>query len=248
MCSHFLITPTSAYKDIIESIKHRFRGELKEVWPCDVNGEPIGPSEPGELFDGVEIPADSVSNFGNIQDGERIIVRVSKNERVFLETKHETILYSGDELGHNQFKGMGGIDRRDHIRAFRRQEAAQRKNIIRLTSSPRTIAYELSIRRYSPVYALKMILEEWKIVPVNPVDQNCLGALAILSKATCGQQWAVECLLMDEMTKRKAAYDILQESDVVQVIKNLYKEAFASGSVWEGHPNLWERTENLLDY
>jgi len=53
---------------------------------------------------------------------------------------------------------------------------------------------------------------------------------------------------MDEMTKRKAAYDGLQENDVIQVIKNLYKGAFASGSVWEGYANLWERTENLIDH
>ena len=53
---------------------------------------------------------------------------------------------------------------------------------------------------------------------------------------------------MDEMTKRKVAYDILPENDVIQVIKNLYKESFASVSVWEGYTDLWERTENLIDH
>lgn len=101
--------------------------------------------------------------------------------------------------------------------------------------------------RYSPVYASRMIESELKIVPVSPVDGICLGALAILSKATCGQQWVVGCLLMEEMTKRQATHGILQEIDVVKVIKELYKKAFAIGSVWEGYTNLWDDTENLID-
>jgi hypothetical protein len=57
--------------------------------------------------------------------------------------------------------------------------------------------------------------------------------MAILSQATCGQPWVLECLLVDEITKRQTIHSSLQESDVLKVIDNLYKEADAIGTNWD---------------
>jgi hypothetical protein len=101
--------------------------------------------------------------------------------------------------------------------------------------------------RYDAISALRIIESEWRIESVYSLDRQCLAALAMLSKATNGQVWVVECLLVDEMMKRQVPNDSLQLSDVVKVIKDLYKEAFAAGSIWEGHASLWEGCGRLLD-
>jgi hypothetical protein len=100
LTSHIvLITPSTTHESIIQSIRSRCKGQLEEFWPCDVNGEPIRTSEPGELIDG-----DPVYNFDHVQNGERIILRLIEDERVISEIKHKTVLYLGGDMGQNTFK------------------------------------------------------------------------------------------------------------------------------------------------
>lgn len=70
-----MITPSAAHSDITQSIQSRFsllKAGLEGIWPCDINGEPICTSKPGEQIDGVKIDGvkidgDPVYNFGNVQ-------------------------------------------------------------------------------------------------------------------------------------------------------------------------------------
>jgi hypothetical protein len=122
---------------------------------------------------------------------------------------------------------MSRQDSRNHVRVLRRSEAVQRKNIIRLTSPYTRVASELAKARYPISLSTRIIEENWKIAQVNPLDRNCLGALAILSQATCGQPWVVEHLLMAELLSRSTGERKLQESNVLTVIEILYREANA---------------------
>ncbi|KAL1801575.1 hypothetical protein ACET3X_001917 [Alternaria dauci] len=233
----FLISPSAAYKDIIGSIKSRFKSkhkvDLQEVWPCDINGEPIRTSEPGELIDGVTIDGDPVCNFGNIQSGEVIMIRLKRDELPSIDMNHETVLCLGGKMGQEAFKVMGREDRRDLIRKFRRNEAAERKNIIRLTLPYADVLSALAEARYSASLSSQIIRENWKVAQVNALDRECLGALAILSQATCGQGWVVEQLLLATIMNRPEGEKTVLEIDILVVIERLYKEANAIGSTWE---------------
>ncbi|KAG9187338.1 hypothetical protein G6011_05209 [Alternaria panax] len=233
----FLITPSSAHKDIIESIRARFKSkyklDLQEVWPCDINGEPIRTSELGELINGIEIEGDPVCNFGNIQSDELIIVRVSRDEVFTAGINRETALYLGGNMGQEAFKVMSREDRRDLIRKFRRAEAVECKNIIRLTLPYADVISGLAKARYSVSLSSRIIDENWKISQTDSLDQDCLGALAVLSQATCGQGWAIEQLLLATIMGRPVGEKTLLAIDIFGVIEGLYKEVNAVGSTWE---------------
>ncbi|CAN9081820.1 hypothetical protein J4E82_007414 [Alternaria postmessia] len=235
--TNFLITSSAAHKDIIEAIKARFKFkykiELQEVWPCDINGEPIRTSKPGELIDGVVIEGDPVCNFSNIRNGEVIMIRLSRDERLATDTNHETVLYLGGSMGQEAFKMMGREDRRDLIRKFRREEAVERRNVIRLTLPYADVVSGLAEARYSASLSSRIIDENWKIAQVNALDRDCLGALAILSQATCGQGWVIKQLLMKTIMERPVGERTLLEIDILGVIERLYREADAVGSTWE---------------
>lgn len=87
--NHFMITPSQTYTNIIEHIKAAFYGEklaLEQIWPCDVNGEP--------LLDGIE---DAVSNFDSVEHGERILVGSERYERMKPEPELKVVLYIEDD-------------------------------------------------------------------------------------------------------------------------------------------------------
>jgi mRNA-degrading endonuclease toxin of MazEF toxin-antitoxin module len=128
---------------------------------------------------------------------------------------------------------MSCQDRRNHIRMLRRSEAVQRKNIIRLTSPHTDVTLEPAKPRYSVALSSRIINENWKITLVCPLERDCLGVMAILSQATCGQPWVLECLLVNEITKIQTSHRILQERDVLKVIENLYEEADVIGTNWD---------------
>jgi hypothetical protein len=128
---------------------------------------------------------------------------------------------------------MGREDRRDLIRKFRREEAVERRNVIRLTLPYADVVSGLAEARYSASLSSRIIDENWKIAQVSALDRDCLGALAILSQATCGQGWVIEQLLMKTIMERPVGERTLLEIDIFGVIERLYKEADAVGSTWE---------------
>jgi hypothetical protein len=125
-------------------------------------------------------------------------------------------------------------DRRHHIRILRRQEAIQRKNILRLTLPHAGVREELNKPRYSKAESTRIIGENWKIDQVVPLGAWCLGAWVILSSATCGQPWLIEDIALEKVKARWAMdRSTLKEAEVLEIIRELYEEAGATGSTWD---------------
>jgi hypothetical protein len=125
-------------------------------------------------------------------------------------------------------------DRRHHLRILRRQEAIQRKNILRLTLPHAAVVEELNKPRYSKAESTRIIQENWKSGQVVPLGTWCLGAWAILSSATCGQPWMVEDIALEKIKVRFATdQGTLKEAEVLEIIKELYEQAGATGSTWD---------------
>ena len=125
-------------------------------------------------------------------------------------------------------------DRRQPMRILRRQEAIQHKNILRLTLPHGEVLDELAKPRYTIAMSDSLIEENWEIAHASPLDETRLGAWAILRSATCGQPWMNEDLALAKMRARWATDKAnLKESEVLDIIKELYEEAGATGSTWE---------------
>jgi hypothetical protein len=124
-------------------------------------------------------------------------------------------------------------DRRQHLRILRRQEAIQRKNILRLTLPHADVLEELAKPRYTTAISNSIIEGNWKIAHASPMAEKTLGAWAILSSASCGQPWMIEDLAMAKIRTRWTTDKAnLKESEVLEIIEKLYEEAGATGSVW----------------
>jgi hypothetical protein len=82
----FMITPSMSHKDIIDHVEAAFRqyGCLF-CRPCDINGEP--------LWD----PKHSSSNLALVKHGERLLISVEENDRMYPEPKREVVLFLEDD-------------------------------------------------------------------------------------------------------------------------------------------------------
>jgi hypothetical protein len=257
-----IITPSATHKDILTSIQNRFSSPLPEIWPCDINGEPICTTEATDVFgtDGAwirVIDGDPIFNFPNLKDGERILVAVKESERIRPEPQMEVILYLGEDMNYSAFKvrfshhfrfphsnlyqhcqTLPRADRRNYIRRLRREEAFQRRNILRLTLPHTAVIARLAQPRHSVARSGRIIEENWKVSQIKPLTRDCLGALVILSDATCGQPFVVEDALIDASRKRRASGVAegvgIQESDVSTVLGDFYGKVGAGGSGGDG--------------
>ena len=85
----FMITPSMDGEAFAISVKSVFRTksiELEDMWPCDVNGEPL-----------FEVKGVCPSSFKDIASGERLLIAVDEDERLGPEPKLEVVLYLEDE-------------------------------------------------------------------------------------------------------------------------------------------------------
>lgn len=77
--NNFMITPSETHAQVLEHMQRILPGEEKEVWPHDINGEPLTAS-------------DLVFNFDNLVDSERILIVLNGNQKIRLEPELKIVL------------------------------------------------------------------------------------------------------------------------------------------------------------
>ncbi|KAH8725146.1 hypothetical protein GQ44DRAFT_616888, partial [Phaeosphaeriaceae sp. PMI808] len=223
-----IITPSMGYEGTITHVKASFRlDSLQHVHLCDINGE--------RLFEHVGCP----SSLRNVLSGERLLVVMNDNERVFPVPELEVMLYLEDENLPKPLRKMSRDSRRNHLRMLRRLDAVQRRNILRLTLPQDDIVAALAnlvnptAKKMKTTYSYnqseRVIAGHWFVKRTFRCEAKCLAALAILSGATSGQSSLVEDYLKKAMMLRNHCYgtsdDTLLEGDVRAVISAFYEKA-----------------------
>ncbi|RMZ74622.1 hypothetical protein GMOD_00003683 [Pyrenophora seminiperda CCB06] len=236
----FIITPSMTHDDILLSIEaglglHGF-GEDQEIFVCDVNGQRFYDSDA------------TTFNFNNVVDGEELLVGTKHNVRVRPSPRVEAVLYLEDDTGllKKTVQDSSRGDLRAHISALLRNDAAVRKNIVRLVKPHRIITDKIETlekasdrtpkRNYNVARSKAIMESNWYCDGITQeFPKKMLALMAILSEATPGHHDVPRDLIIDAKNERIAdpreSSDI-QEIDVKSAIHRLYRIARAIDSDW----------------